>query len=519
LVTGASGAALDAIVDEVGDVITISPASYADVTATYHGAVSPAEAAIDVAGPDWSVETNIPLLGEMQARNAGVAVTLVKEIAERGDLELDPIDDTTIECGLRSAHWPGRFEVMQSDPMVVLDGAHNPGGAAALAKTVAEFEYDDLHLVYGAMHDKDHEGIATALPSTATVTTCKPARERAEDQEVLAGVFDHNGAEVTAMSSVEAAVDSAIEGAGPEDLILVTGSLYTVAEARQRWARMYVDRRVDSIGEATASLERAHVTDAGIWRMRGKGVHRVVSTRVQQRQAQFLKEEMLSLGGECAISGLNDQHEGYLDVVLMGTLAQFKRLIEKLEGQPYGLSMFADSLRRALDIQVQSAPQGYPWEEGTAVMGILNVTPDSFHDGGEYEQLADAIDRGREMISAGATIIDVGGESTRPGADPVPAKQEQERVLPVIEALADDIDEQSADQADERTGRDRAGGDVLLSIDTRKADVARAALETGADMVNDVSGLADPEMRFVAAEHDAPLVVMHSIETPVDPDR
>jgi dihydropteroate synthase len=102
------------------------------------------------------------------------------------------------------------------------------------------------------------------------------------------------------------------------------------------------------------------------------------------------------------------------------------------------------------------------------------------------------------MVEAGVDIVDVGGESTRPGADVVPVEAEIERVVPVVEALAD--------------------LDAMVSIDTRKAPVARAALEAGADLLNDVSGLEDPEMRLVAADHDVPVVVMHSVETPVDPD-
>jgi dihydropteroate synthase len=131
-------------------------------------------------------------------------------------------------------------------------------------------------------------------------------------------------------------------------------------------------------------------------------------------------------------------------------------------------------------------------------MGILNVTPDSFHDGGEYNAVEDAIERAEEMVAAGADIVDVGGESTRPGAEEVPAAEERDRVVPVIEAISD--------------------LDVHISIDTRKAAVARAALDAGADILNDVSGLADPEMRLVAADYDVPVVVMHSIDTPVDPE-
>ncbi|MDL0137619.1 dihydropteroate synthase, partial [Halobacterium salinarum] len=272
-----------------------------------------------------------------------------------------------------------------------------------------------------------------------------------------------------------------------------------VAEARTRWTRTFAETDVDSLDDARDALERAHVTPPGVWRMRGKGVHRVVKTRVQTRQAQYLKEELLSLGGECSVSGLNAQSGAMVDAVMMATMAQFKRLCEKLDGQPYGLSEVGADLRESLGIQAAPATHGYPWEgERTAVMGILNVTPDSFHDGGEYDALEDAVARAESMAENGVDVIDIGGESTRPGADAVSVADELDRVLPVIERISD--------------------LDVLLSVDTRKAEVARQALEAGADILNDVTGLDDPEMRFVAAEYDAPIVVMHSIDAPVDPD-
>ncbi|MEF8822126.1 MAG: dihydropteroate synthase, partial [Halovenus sp.] len=203
--------------------------------------------------------------------------------------------------------------------------------------------------------------------------------------------------------------------------------------------------------------------------------------------------------GEGAVSGLNDQDQENLGVVLMGTMAQFKRLAGKLDGQPYGLAPFATEIRETLSIETVPASHGYPWEDGCAVMGILNVTPDSFHDGGEFDDQSDAVARAEEMVEEGADIIDVGGESTRPGADPVPVEAEKDRVLPVVERIND--------------------LDALVSVDTRKADVARAALDAGADILNDVSGLEDPEMRLVASEYDVPVIVMHSIDAPVVPDK
>jgi len=124
------------------------------------------------------------------------------------------------------------------------------------------------------------------------------------------------------------------------------------------------------------------------------------------------------------------------------------------------------------------------------IMGILNVTPDSFSDGGRHDGLQEALRQARRMIEEGADIIDVGGESTRPGADPVGPEAEIDRVVPVIEAL-------------------RAEWHGLVSIDTMKAEVARAALTAGADIVNDVSGLRDPAMVGVCVESGCGVVAMH----------
>jgi dihydropteroate synthase len=129
-------------------------------------------------------------------------------------------------------------------------------------------------------------------------------------------------------------------------------------------------------------------------------------------------------------------------------------------------------------------------------MGVLNVTPDSFSDGGRYVDPAAAVERGHELVAAGADLLDVGGESTRPGAEAVDADEELQRVVPVVERLA-------------------AEAGVPVSVDTTKADVARAALDAGAAIVNDVSaGRFDPALLDVVAERDAGLVLMHMLGEP-----
>jgi len=392
------------------------------------------------------------------------------------------------------------MEVMSTDPLVILDGAHNPGAAEALARTLEEFEYDDLHLAVGIMHDKDHARMARALPHASTVVACEPAIERSEDRDVIAQVFENAGAdEVSSTAAVPEAVDEAIAAADADDLVLVTGSLYAISEARRRWSRTDIPKRVPDRETARAAMADSNVAPDGIARSTDEAVHRVVKTRVQPRQANFLKQELLWLGGDCAISGIRHAEEP-LDVVMMGTMSQFERLADVLEAGhcECGLTPVAEEIRKTVGLADVDRGRNYPWKDGTAVMGILNVTPDSFHDGGEYDAVEDAVQRARTMIENGADIIDVGGESTRPGAERVPAEEEQSRVVPVIERLTD--------------------ADAMISVDTRKAEVAKAALEAGADVLNDVSGLEDPEMRFLAAEHDVPIVVMHSIDTPVDPD-
>jgi dihydropteroate synthase len=132
------------------------------------------------------------------------------------------------------------------------------------------------------------------------------------------------------------------------------------------------------------------------------------------------------------------------------------------------------------------------------IMGILNVTPDSFSDGGKFSGLDSAMQQVELMLSEGVDIIDIGGESTRPGAEPVAASEQIQRVVPVIKAI-----------------RQQLGSDVLISIDTTLGEVAKAALDAGADIINDVSGgRGDESILTLAAQTGAPIILMHSQGTP-----
>jgi dihydropteroate synthase len=133
--------------------------------------------------------------------------------------------------------------------------------------------------------------------------------------------------------------------------------------------------------------------------------------------------------------------------------------------------------------------------EKTLIMGILNVTPDSFSDGGLFNNRDAAVAHAKKMVSDGADLIDVGGESSRPGSEPLSEKEELARILPVVIRLVDEVS-------------------VPISIDTYKPVVADACLKAGAHLINDITGLTNPKMRTIAAENNAPVVMMHMQGTP-----
>jgi dihydropteroate synthase len=477
LVTGTTGPALGAV-RSVTDVVTVGdPGSGPDVVAREHGLVELVECEVSLDAADWAVETRLPLLGRHQATNAGVAATLARQVAG--------VDETTLATGLRQATWPGRFEIVEREPTVALDGSHNPGAMAAVSDLLARYDYDDLHVVFGAMRDKDHAGMADELPPAATALVTSADADRAASPATLADAFAGHAADVCRVGTVPEATDRALAVAGPDDFVLVVGSLYAVAEARDRWARLVVPKRrsrdADPGAAALSGATFPEAADDAVDR-------RTLATTLRPAQADRIAERFEAAGGTCLRSTAGAPGS-LVATVLSGTVPQFRAV----DG---GNSYAARQVAAAVDNRPRNP---FDTASGTAVMGILNVTPDSFHDGGEYNRLDAAVDRAEEMAANGADIVDIGGESTRPGADPVSVTEEIARVEPVIEAVAD--------------------LDVPVSVDTRKAPVAEAALAAGADIVNDVSGLSDPEMRFVVADHDAALVLMHSLSAPVDPDR
>ncbi|MBM4018785.1 MAG: dihydropteroate synthase [Planctomycetes bacterium] len=244
----------------------------------------------------------------------------------------------------------------------------------------------------------------------------------------------------------------------------------------------------------------------------GHGVRRMITKaeflavaleRLARVQANVLKQEMLAAGGDAAVCrGICSEEAAETNVLLVGSRRQFADLLARLAEEPFDLAAVAAEIHHALDAHarrrftIRIGRRQLAVGPRCALVGVVNVTPDSFSDGGRFLDPQTAVRHGRRLAAAGADILDIGGESTRPGADPVPEEEELARVLPVIRALA-------------------AEADVPLSIDTRHARVAREALAAGASLVNDVTGLTgDPLMARTVAETDAGLVVMHILGDP-----
>ncbi len=217
-------------------------------------------------------------------------------------------------------------------------------------------------------------------------------------------------------------------------------------------------------------------------------------------QAHILKQEMLAIGGDAAVA--REVLTGAVertDVLVMGTVKQLYELCRRLVLQPFSMKKLSAEIK---EILANIEKKEFKWQikgreillgKETLIMGILNVTPDSFSDGGLYRGTEEAVKRAKEMLEEGAHIIDVGGESTRPFAEYVSAEEEKRRIIPVIEAIK------------------KISPDVLVSVDTYKAETAEAAIKAGADIVNDISGLTfDENMKDVVARYKVGLILMHT---------
>lgn len=254
---------------------------------------------------------------------------------------------------------------------------------------------------------------------------------------------------------------------------------------------------------ARHELERIGVDPAGISKMLPKlEQHALLVPQLKPAAANIIKQEMLALGGDAAVArGTVACSVSSTDVLLIGTSKQLDRLCCKLQGQPFGLQQLSTDILALLSRLQHPAPCWCTSRSSLSLdrpllMGILNITPDSFSDGGKYRSLDRAVARAHELVAQGADLVDIGGESTRPGAPPVSADQETARILPVIEALAGKLP-------------------VPISVDTWKSSVADAALAAGAEIINDISGLTfDPDLAAVVARHGAGLVLMHTRGTP-----
>ena len=246
-------------------------------------------------------------------------------------------------------------------------------------------------------------------------------------------------------------------------------------------------------------MRRTGAAEPGIARMMAKAEALAVAMEhIERRQANLLKQEMLAAGGDAAVHhGVCSEAVAETRVVLVGTRRQFTALEARLAEEPLDLPAVGEFLRRALEayarrrFEIPMGPHRLAVGPKPALMGIVNATPDSFSGDGLAGDPDAAVALGLRMAEAGADLLDVGGESTRPGSESVAEDEELRRVMPVVEALARRVS-------------------IPISIDTRRARVAREALAAGACLVNDTTALrGDPAMAATVAETGAAVVLMH----------
>lgn len=260
---------------------------------------------------------------------------------------------------------------------------------------------------------------------------------------------------------------------------------------------------ITSAGEAIHQLKEAGVDATGITLMKDKTLYFNLRVEgIDPRSANLLKQEMLSLGGDAALDRrVLDCSARRTDTLLMGTRKQFEKLVLKLDQYP-GLQPLGQSFKEIFenilktDYTLRCRKRTLNLGKRTLLMGVINVTPDSFSDGGLHFDKEKAIVHGLKMVEEGADLIDIGGESTRPGSKPVGAEEELRRVIPVIESLVKKTD-------------------VPISIDTNKSAVAEKAIEAGAQIINDISALHfDPGLAQLVSKEDVPIILMHMRGTP-----
>lgn len=251
--------------------------------------------------------------------------------------------------------------------------------------------------------------------------------------------------------------------------------------------------------EAAAIFRKIGVDPYGIGAMAPKAVNVNIFIEKQScKVANIIKQEMLSLGGDAAVArGSVACSVPASDILIMGTEKQVAALAAKIEKQPFGLNLIARDLLILLRninrsaFVLKTSRREIQLGGKTRVMGILNVTPDSFSDGGIFDSPEKAVEHGLRMAEEGADMIDVGGESTRPGSAAVPVNVELKRVIPVIEALSRKVK-------------------IPISVDTKKSRVAKLAVDAGAEIINDISALnGDREMAGVVGRTRAAVVLMH----------
>ncbi len=224
--------------------------------------------------------------------------------------------------------------------------------------------------------------------------------------------------------------------------------------------------------------------------------------KVRTPAANIIKQEMLACGGDCAIhAGCVVCAQDHSDILLLGTKKHYRLLLQKMAMMPYfGLPKIKEELQSFLEnapLKTILADNRVLEYDHVVVMGILNITPDSFYADSRARSIDEVINRAGQMLRDGAEILDIGGESTRPGSDSINPQEEIARIVPVVEALRKEYPQS------------------ILSIDTYHAETAEATLASGADIINDISAMEyDEKMIDVVVKNNAPVILMHMRGTP-----